>query len=64
MSRNVENWIDSYIELQDDTEPAALFDRWVAYSVIASALQRKVSLKLGRLTYHTNLMIVTGKLLK
>ncbi len=58
MSRNVKNWLDSYVELQKNTEPAKLFDIWVAYSVIAAALRRKVKLRLGRLTYNTNLYIV------
>ncbi len=58
MKRNVDNWIDSYIKLQKNTEPAKIFDTWVAYSLIASALRRKVKLRLGRLTYNTNLYIV------
>ncbi|MCP3924906.1 MAG: DUF3987 domain-containing protein [Desulfobacterales bacterium] len=58
MSRHTKNWIDSYIELQSNTEPAAIFDRWVAYSVVAAALRRKVHLQLGRLTYYPNLYIV------
>jgi hypothetical protein len=42
----------------DNTEPAAIFDRWVGYSVIASALRRKISLQLGRLVYFPNIYIV------
>lgn len=52
------NWLDSYIKLMENTEPAALFDKWVAYSVIASALRRKVSLQLGRLIYYPNIYVV------
>lgn len=58
MSRLTDNWIDSYVELMARTEPAKLFDIWTAYSVVASALRRKVYLKLGRLTYHTNIYVV------
>jgi hypothetical protein len=42
----------------ENTEPARLFDKWVGYSVIASALRRKVSLQLGRLVYYPNIYVV------
>ena len=58
MPRHLENWHDSYIELQQNTEPAAAFDIWVGYSVLAAALRRKTYLKLGRLTYYPNLYLV------
>lgn len=58
MSRLVGNWVDSYVQLMEKTEPAKLFDIWTAYSVIASALRRKVYLRLGRLTYNTNIYVV------
>jgi len=58
MPRQVKNWLDSYIKLHENTEPAAIFDRWVGYSMIAAALRRKVRLQLGRLTYYPNLYIV------
>jgi hypothetical protein len=41
-----------------ETEPAKIFDKWVGYSVIASALRRKVSLQLGRLIYFPNIYVV------
>ncbi len=52
------SWLDYYLELMDNTEPAKLFDVWVGYSVIAAALRRKVSLQLGRLTYFSNIYVV------
>jgi hypothetical protein len=58
MTRKLKNWLESYIELQQNTEPAAIFDTWIGYSILAAALRRKVKLKLGRLTYHPNLYIV------
>ncbi len=42
----------------EKTESAKVFDRWVAFSIISSALRKKVSFKLGRLTYYSNLFIV------
>jgi hypothetical protein len=41
-----------------ETEPAAIFDAWVGYSVIAASLRRKISLQLGRLTYYPNIYVV------
>jgi hypothetical protein len=58
MSRHLKNWLDSYTLLQSNTEPAAVFDTWVGYSVIAAALRRKAFLKLGRLTYCPNIYVV------
>jgi len=58
MPRLLKNWLDSYIELHENTEPAAIFDCWVGYSMIAAALRRKARLQLGRLTYYPNLYVV------
>uniref|UniRef100_A0A6H1ZWC0 Putative primase n=1 Tax=viral metagenome TaxID=1070528 RepID=A0A6H1ZWC0_9ZZZZ len=58
MARYLPNWIDGYMELMLNTEPARLFDLWTAYSVIAAALRRKVYLQLGRLTYFPNIYCV------
>jgi len=58
MARHLENWLDSYLTLLENTEPARIFDVWVGYSVIASALRRKVSLQLGRLIYYPNIYVV------
>jgi hypothetical protein len=46
------------VKLNENTEPAKIFDVWTAYSVIASALRRKVSLQLGRLVYYPNIYLV------
>lgn len=58
MTNSDSNWIDNYMELMKETEPAALFDKWVSYSVIAAALRRKISLQLGRLIYYPNIYVV------
>ena len=58
MPRHLNNWLEAYLSLMEGTEPAAIFDKWVGLSVIASALRRKVELHLGRLTYHTNIYVV------
>lgn len=59
MPRNLPDWIDSFMELTDNSEPPVLFRKWAAISAIAAALQRKVRLELGlSLTFYPNLYIV------
>lgn len=58
MARHLSNWLEAYVKLMENTEPAKLFDVWVGYSVIAAALRRKVSLQLGRLIYYPNIYVV------
>jgi len=41
-----------------NTEPAAIFDKWTAYSIIAAALRKKASLSLGRINIYPNLYVV------
>lgn len=57
--RNLNDWIDGYMMLTENTEPPVLFRKWCAVSCIAAALQRKVKYKLGlSLTMNTNFYIV------
>lgn len=58
MKRLLDDWITSYMEYVEDTEPAKVFHKWVGMSVIASALRKKVCAKYGRLKYYPNLYIV------
>ncbi len=58
MPRLLDNWLEGYVKLMENTEPAKLFDIWTAYSVVAAALRRKVSLQLGRLVYYPNIYVV------
>lgn len=43
---------------QTNTEPARIFDKWAAYSVIASALRKKTHLSLGRIRIYPNIYVV------
>ena len=52
------DWIESYLEYTDNSEPPETFRRWTAISVIASALQRKCRLAWGTLTFFPNMYIV------
>lgn len=56
--RNCKDWLDDYILLQAGTEPARIFDVWTGLYAISAALRRKVFLRLGRLTYNTNIYVV------
>ena len=58
MSRRLENWLDGYMEYTYLTESAPSFHRWCGISAIASALRKKVNLKIGRLTLYPNIYII------
>lgn len=51
-------WIENYIDHMKNTEPAAVFDKWTAHSLIAAALRKKVRLPYGRINYYPNLYLV------
>ncbi len=58
MSRQLESWIDGFMELTDNTEPPPVYRRWVAISTIASVLQRKCWLEWGTETFYPNMFVV------
>ena len=58
MSRESKDWINTYLAYTDNTEPPHLYKEWVAVSVIASALQRKVFLEWGPMTFYPNMYII------
>jgi energy-coupling factor transporter ATP-binding protein EcfA2 len=58
-NRNVNDWIDGFLQLTDNSEPPFLFRKWSAISCIAAALQRKIRIELGMsLTIYPNFYIV------
>lgn len=62
MSRNTDDWIQSYLDYTENTEPSTLFREWVAISVIGSVLQRKCFLKWGDfdLIYPNMYVVLVG----
>lgn len=46
------------MEYVDDTEPAKIFHEWTALSIISAALQKKISLSLGRISVYPNIYVV------
>ena len=58
MPRHLPDWIGSYLQYTENSEPPDLYKEWIAISVIAAALQRKCYLNWGPLTFYPNLYIV------
>lgn len=57
--RELENWLDSYLEYTANTESPRSYHTWCGLGVIAGALQRKVYLKWGLgQTLYPNLYVV------
>lgn len=61
-SRKLGDFITSYLEYVKDTEPPKSYHTWIATSMIAGALQRRVFTKWGHATLYPNLyVILVGK---
>jgi len=58
MSRQLANWLQTYIEYTKETESAPIFHKWVGISILAAALSKKVWLNLGRIKVFPNLYVV------
>jgi len=56
--RILEDWVDGYLELTENSEPPVTFKLWSAIAAIASVLQRKCRLDWGSLTFYPNMYIV------
>lgn len=56
--RELEDWIESFMEYTENSEPRPMFRKWVAVSTVAACLQRKTWLPLGQLTVFPNMYIV------
>ena len=57
-SRILEDWLDSYVKLTDNSEPPQTYRLWCGISVIAACLKRKCVLNWGTLTLYPNMYIV------
>lgn len=58
MSRHLTNWLTSYLEYTDNSEPPEIFHTWTAISTVAAALQRKCMINWGPLRFYPNMYIV------
>lgn len=58
MSRELADWLDSYLVYTENSEPPITYHTWCGLSLIAGALQRKVHLQWGFERLHPNLFVV------
>ena len=64
--RQLENWIQSFVDYTDNTEAKDIYRTWVAISTIASCLQRKCYLNwspsgmLGDIHYPNMYIVLVG----
>lgn len=62
MSRELADWLESYLEYTDNSESPISYHTWCGLSVIAGALQRKIYLKwgLGQVIYPNLYVVLIG----
>ncbi len=60
MPRQIDDWVDFYMEKTLETEPPTVFRRWVALSIIASALERKCYMMWDSFTYPNLYVALVG----
>lgn len=58
MPRKCKDWLDTYLQYTENSEPPKLFHTWTAISTIAAVLQRKCILNWGHLRFFPNMYIV------
>lgn len=56
--RKLPDWIDSYLQYSENSEPPKIFHKWCAISVIAAALRRKCWLEWGPTMFYPNMYVV------
>lgn len=56
--RRLDNWLDAYLTFNENSEPPTIYHKWVAVSIVAAVLRRKVHLPWGPLTFYPNFYIV------
>lgn len=58
MQRQLDDWIDAYLEYTSNSEPPEMYHLWTSVSCIAACLKRKCWLDWGMLTHYPNMYIV------
>src|SRR5574337_2223176 len=63
MPRELEDWLDSYLEYTDNSESPLSYHKWCGLSVIAGALQRHVYLRwgIGQVIYPNVYVVLVGQ---
>jgi hypothetical protein len=57
-TRFCQDWIESYLKMVKETEPAVRFHRWVAITILAAMLGRKCEIEFGPEILHPNLYVI------
>ena len=60
MSRKLADWIDSYLQYAENSEPPESYKKWVAFSAIAAVLQRKCYLQWEGTIYPNMYIVLVG----
>lgn len=62
MARELDNWLDAYLEYTNETESPQSYHIWCGLSTIAGALQRKVYLRwgIGQVIYPNIYVVLVG----
>ena len=60
MPRLFDDWLDTYMQHTDNSEPAALYRRWVGISTIASVLKRKAFVDIWTRIYPNLYIVLVG----
>jgi hypothetical protein len=58
VARSVQNWLNSYMDFTENSEPAYIYRKGCALSIVASVLQRKCWVPFRRSTLYPNLYII------
>jgi hypothetical protein len=56
--RKLKDWLETYIEYTQNSEPPELYHTWVAISTLAAALQRKCVMNWGPLRFYPNMYVI------
>lgn len=62
MSRQLDNWLDAYLEYTNNSESPLSYHTWCGLSIMAGAMQRKVYLRwgLGQIIYPNLYIVLIG----
>jgi hypothetical protein len=58
MARRFDNWIGAFVQYTEGVKSPEVYRRWSAASAVASALQRRVWMRLGRQNLYPNLYVL------
>lgn len=60
LNRELDDWYDAWLEYRKNTEAPQLYNKWVAVSMIASVLERKVYLRWDKRIYPNLYIVLVG----